>query len=384
MDPLLAHCKQYLSDDQHGFISGRSTSTNPLCLTTYIAESFAERVQTDVIYTDLSAAFDKISHAITIAKLERLGVGGSVLRWINSYLVGRKLTVTVEGSVSNEFPARSGIPQGSHLGQLLFLLYFNDVNYAIKGPKLSFADDMKIYLKICSVYDAIRLQEELNIFADWCDLNGMVVNPNKCSVMSFYHIRQPIIISYKLNGCEIQRVDHVKDLGVILDTQLTFKQHVSYVVAKASRTMGFVFRIAKNFSNVHCLKSLYCSLIRSTLEYCSVVWYPYHQNGMDRIESVQRRFIRFALRRLPWRDPLRLPSYESRCHLIQLETLQARRNIARAMFVADTIRGRTDCPAILAAVDLNVRPRALRNNYMLRLPLQRTDYGQNIAIHGAL
>lgn len=105
---------------------------------------------------------------------------------------------------------------------------------------------------------------------------------------------------------------------------------------------------------------------------------------MDRIESVQRRFIRFALRRLPWQDPFRLPSYESRCRLIQLETLQARRNIARAMFVADTIRGRTDCPAILAAVDLNVRPRALRNNYMLRLPLQRTDYGQNIAIHGAL
>ena len=90
-----------------------------------------------------------------------------------------------------------------------------------------------------------------------------------------------------------------KDLGVILDAQLTFKQHVLFVIDKASRTLGFIMRIAKIFTDVYCLKSLYCSLVRSTLEYNSVVWNPIYLNGRERIESVLRRFIRFALRRLP-------------------------------------------------------------------------------------
>lgn len=382
MDPLLSHFKPYLSNDQHGFTAGRSTTTNLLCLTSYITESLSDRNQTDVIYTDLSAAFDKINHAISIAKLERLGVSGNVLHWLNSYLVGRKLVVSVEGCQSYEFVASSGIPQGSHLGPLIFLLYFNDVNYVLKGPRLSFADDLKIYLKIRSMADANSLQEELDTFENWCTLNCMVVNPAKCSVISFTRIRQPIVFDYKLLGTDIQRVDYVKDLGVILDSQLTFKRHVSYIVDKASRTLGFMFRVAKNFTEVYCLKSLYCSLVRSTLEYCSVVWQPYYQNGIERIESVQRRFLRFALRRLPWQDPFRLPSYQNRCRLIDLETLQARRNTARALFVADTLQGRIDCPAILEAIDLNARPRVLRNSPMLRLPFHRTNYGQNSALVG--
>lgn len=382
MEPLLSHCKQHLSNDQHGFISGRSTTTNLLCLTSHVSDSLAERTQTDVIYTDLSAAFDKINHAIAIAKLEKFGVSGSLLCWFNSYLVGRKLTVSIEGSQSSEFQASSGIPQGSHLGPIIFLLYFNDVNHVLKGPRLSFADDLKLFLRIRSMSDAIQLQEELNTFMAWCALNCMIVNPDKCTVISFARIRNPVIYNYKLHGTDVQRVDHVKDLGVILDSQLTFKRHVSYVVDKASRTLGFIFRIAKDFTDVHCLRSLYCSLVRSTLEYCSAVWHPYYQNGMERIESVQRRFLRYALRRLPWRDPFRLPSYNNRCQLIDLETLQVRRNIARAMFVADVLQGRVDCPAILGLINLNARPRILRNNSMLRLPFRRTNYAQNSAIIG--
>lgn len=151
---------------------------------------------------------------------------------------------------------------------------------------------------------------------------------------------------------------------------------------KASRTLGFIFRIAKDFTSVYCLKSLYCSLVRSILEYCSVVWHPYYQNGIERIESVQRRFLRYALRRLPWRDPHRLPNYISRCRLIHLDTLQVRRNVSRSLFIADVLQGRIDCSAILEAVNLNVRPRALRNNSMLRLPFRRTNYGLNSALLG--
>lgn len=382
MEPLRAHCKQLLSGDQHGFTPGRSTTSNLLCLTTYITDSMVRHTQTDVIYTDLTAAFDLINHRIAIAKLDRLGIGGNLLQWFQSYLTNRKLKVVIGDCVSPSFLSTSGIPQGSHLGPLIFLLYFNDVHQAIKVPRLSYADDLKLFLEIRSFDDCNLLQQQVQCFTDWCSVNRMIVNPAKCSVITFSRKKRPIRFNYYLSGSEIGRVDHVKDLGVILDTSLTFKHHVSYVVSKASRILGFIFRTAKNFTDVYCLKALYCSLSRSILEYCSEVWSPSYNNGVERIESVQRRFLRFALRRLPWRNPFRLPSYENRCQLIDLEPLHVRRNTARALFIADALQGRIDCPTILEQINLYAAPRALRNNLLLHLPLRRANYSMYGAVVG--
>lgn len=201
-------------------------------------------------------------------------------------------------------------------------------------------------------------------------------------MITFSRKRNPIVFEYRLAEGEIERVNHVKDLGVILDPKLTFKQHVSYVVDKASRTLGCIFRLAKNFTDIYCLIALYCSLSRSILEYCAEVWSPNYNNGVERIESVQRRFLRYALRKLPWRNRFRLPSYEDRCRLIHLEPLYARRNTARAMLIVDSLQGRLNCPAILQRINLHVAPRALRNNVMLRLPFRRTNYSMHGAITG--
>ena len=363
-------------------MAGRSTATNLLCLTSYITNSMSDRAQTDVIYTDLSAAFDKINHRISIAKLDRLGINGSFLQWFQSYLTGRHLSVVIGDHQSRLFAASSGIPQGSHLGPLIFLIYFNDVNLVIEGPRLSYADDLKLFLRIYTTEDCRFLQRQLNAFADWCTLNRMEVNPSKCSVISFSRKKETIIFKYVLLNTEIERVSQIKDLGVILDTQLSFKQHIAYAVNKSSRILGFIFRIAKDFTDVYCLKSLYCSLSRSILEYCSVVWTPHYNNGVERLESVQRRFLRFALRKLPWTDPFRLPSYKSRLQLIHLEPLSVRRDTTRALLVADILQGRIDCPVLLQQVNINVLPRALRNNSMLRMPIQRTNYSMFSAIGG--
>lgn len=153
-------------------------------------------------------------------------------------------------------------------------------------------------------------------------------------------------------------------------------------VDKASRALGFIFRVAKNFSDIHCLRSLYCFLVRCILEYCCAVWSPTYCNGVERIESVQRHFLRFELRKLPWRDPLHLPSYEDRCRLIDLELLRSRRETTKAMTIADALRGRIDCGTILEQINLNVQPRALRNSILLRLPMRRSNYAMHSAIHG--
>lgn len=333
---------------------------------------------------DLSAAFDSINHEIAIAKLAKLGFGGRFVSWLRSYLIGRQLTVRIGDVTSRIFDAPSGIPQGSHLGPLIFLIYFNDVNKKLKVPRLSFAGDMKIYFQISSPADARFLQQQLINFAEWCATNRMKVNPNKCAVITFSKKKDSLQFNYDLFGTSIERTNCIKDLGVQLDSELSFQQHISYAVGKVSRNLGFLFRVGKEFTDIYCLKQLYCSLVRSTLEYCSPVWNPYYCNGVDRIEAVQRRFIRFALRRLPWRDPFRLPSYESRCQLIHLDSLAIRRNVARALFISDVLTSRIDCPVLLTNIQLHVQSRALRNHRFLEIPVRRTNYAAYGSLGGLL
>ena len=334
IDPIFAHCRQELSSDQHGFYPKRSTATNLLCFTEFVINSFDNRSQTDAVYTDLSAAFDKINHSIAIAKLEMLGFSGSLLTWFRSYLSGRSLRVKIEDALSDSIDATSGIAQGSHLGPLVFLFYFNDVNFTLVGPHLAYADDLKLFAEINSPGDAEALQRELDMFAGWCEVNRMVLNPGKCQVITFSRKHIPIPFNYHLGNSLVQRVDHVKDLGVILDSKLTFKQHISFITAKASRQLGLVIRMTRHFTDIYCLKTLYCSLVRSSLEYCSTIWTPHYNNAVYRLESIQRRFVRYALRLLPWRQPQQLPPYEDRCQLMHLDTLQLRRDLSRALTVS--------------------------------------------------
>lgn len=285
------------------------------------------------------------------------------------------MSVKIGNHVSSPFPVWSGVPQGSHLGPFLFLLYMNDVNFILKCLKLSYADDLKLYYTIKQPEDALFLQQQLEAFADWCHINRMSLNISKCSVISFGRKHSLLHFGYALSGIQLQRESTVKDLGILMDTKLTFKDHVAYVVSKASSQLGFLFRFAKKFKDVYCLKALYCSIVRPILEYSSVVWSPYYQNEMQRIEAIQRKFIRFALRHLRWRDRFNLPSYESRCLLINLDSLEARRNVAKACFIGDLLQGNIDSSTLLSLLDINRRRRNLRTYSFLNIPPARTNYG---------
>lgn len=251
------------------------------------------------------------------------------------------------------------------------------MNLLLSCYKLSFADDFKLYLTIKTEADADFLQDQLNVFSDWCTSNRMILNSSKCSVITFTRKQNPIIRDYILHGTVLNRESVVKDLGVLLDSKLSFKDHISYVTTKASAQLGFIFRITKQFKDVYCLKTLYCSLVRSILEYGSVVWSPFYKNGVDRIESVQRKFLRFALRLLPWNDPLNLPNYEDRCKLINLDLLEVRRNVSKATFIADLLTSRINCANLLCQLNINIRSRILRTNDFLRVPGSRTNYCYN-------
>ena len=135
-------------------------------------------------------------------------------------------------------------------------------------------------------------------------------------------------------GTEIlERVSVVKDLGVLLDYELNFRDHLAYTISKANRNLGFLFRLSSEFRDPYCLRSLYFSLVRSILESAAVVWSPSHNVWVNRIEKIQAKFVRFALRFLPWQNPDELPSYESRCRLLGTDTLQKRRKVMRTVFL---------------------------------------------------
>lgn len=377
LDFLRFNTNSYIAPEQHGFVPKRSTSSNLVTYTSSIIRAMQQGHQVDAVYTDLSAAFDKINHRIAIAKLSRLGFNGPFLQWLLSYLTGRVMCVKLGDIRSAPFIVFSGVPQGSHLGPLIYLLYMNDVHLMLRCDKLSYADDIKLFTIVHDDTDFVALQNQLDVFAYWCSVNRMLLNASKCSVITFSRKRSPVLFNYSLNNTTLTRTSTVNDLGVLLDTKLTFTDHLSYITSKASRSLGFIFRIAKCFSDISCLKALYCALVRSTIEYCSVVWAPFYQNGIERVESVQRKFTRFALRRSPRPDGRNPPDYSERCEMLQLNSLRVRRDTAKALFAADLILSNVDSPELLQQLNFNIRNRALRSHDFLRTPGARTNYGHN-------
>lgn len=169
----------------------------------------------------------------------------------------------------------------------------------------------------------------------------------------------------------------LKTLACYLTERLNFSQHIVATSAKAYAMLGFIKRNTQQFENVYCLKTLYCALVRSVLEYGVLIWAPSHATQIHRIERVQRNFLRFVLRRLPWNDPIRLPPYEHRCALIGLPTLSSRRTLLQRLFIFDILTNNVDCSALLSNINLNVPARRTRRVDFLHLPVHRTRFGQN-------
>lgn len=376
-DSLYFHCKSIFSPQQHGFLKGRSTTTNLTEFVSKTLQTLEEGNEVDVITTDFSKAFDKICHLTIYLKLKALGFPPSFISWLRSYLEKRQYRVLFRFSVSDPINATSGVPQGSHLGPLIFVLTINDVGHIIKDSDLSiYADDMKIIKIISTPTDSLLLQNDLNSFHTWCDKNFLELNVGKCQSITFSRKRlPPPLRTYYFGSEPVPSVSSIRDLGIICDRELNFRSHIDQIIHRANSSLGFIKRWSKEFSNPYVTKSLYITFVRPLLEYASQVWSPYHDTHSLRIEAVQRRFIRFALRGLPWADNYILPPYEDRLKLINLQTLVKRREVADILFVHQLLSGTIDSPALLEMISLRTNPRNLRSVPLFHLAHHRTNYG---------
>lgn len=303
-DKLLYHhlsskTSHLIVQNQHGFTAGKSTTTNLIEYTDYLSNNIAHGGQIDTAYMDLAKAFDLIDHSILLRKLSTLPISPCLIILLKSYLTNRKQTVCVYGEKSDAISPLSSVPQGSILSPLLFALFINDLPPLLSAEILLFADDLKLFLKICSLEDAQRLQKDIDTISNWCTINNLKLNINKCYIMSFSRRRETNLeyFNYNINGSPLMRINSIRDLGVVFNSKLSFENHVHNITSSAYKTLGFISRSLNKFKQIGTYMTLYNSYVRSILEYASSIWCPHSDNHITTIERVQKRFTRTIFRK---------------------------------------------------------------------------------------
>ena len=253
-----------------------------------------ESVTVDVMYLDLRKAFDSVSHIKLLYKLRNYGISGKLLNWFNSYLHNRQQCVRIGQATSYFLPVLSGVPQGSILGPLLFILYINDLPDSLKSSTVyMFADDSKCMHTIRNSGDTIKFQNDLTNIYQWSKLWDLNFNLNKTALMQFGPNNSTNSI-YFLNNTIINKQPSTKDLGIIVSSDLSWSNHYKSITSKAYRTLGLIRRTFTT-NSVKARKKLYLSLVRSQLTYCSQIWRPYLIQDIKLLENIQRRATKFIL-----------------------------------------------------------------------------------------
>ena len=293
-----------ITDTQHGFRNKRSCLTNLLDFLYDVFEMYEEGRAVDVIYLDFQKAFDKVPHKRLLSKVEQVGIGGPIHRWISDWLLDRKQRVVLNGKCSNWQSVTSGVPQGSVLGPILFLIYINDLDENIKCKLSKFADDCKLAKKVTVVNEQEELQNDLNTLSDWGVDSKMFFNIDKCKVL---HIgSNNVQAAYTMNGVQLASVEQEKDLGVVISNDLKPGKQVSEVIKTANKLIGFIGRTFE-FKTKEIILTLYNALVRPYLEYCVQCWSPYYRKDVEKLERVQRRLTKLipGLRNKPYEDRLK-------------------------------------------------------------------------------
>jgi hypothetical protein len=324
-----------INDAQHGFLQGRSCESQLVLLTHELQKSLDTGKQSDLVFLDFRKAFDTVPHQRLLLKAKGYGICSQALIWIGSFLNQRKQRVVVSGAASEWVGVTSGVPQGSVLGPLLFLLYINDICTIVSSRIKLYADDTMIYREIECEQDSLALQEDLVAIDRWCKIWHLQLNASKCSVMHLTRKLTPFQQVYRISDNVLTVVDKYKYLGLTVTPKLTWKHHIQLMTGKANARLRFVQRVLKGCPQQ--VKSIaYFSLVRPLLEYCCTIWDPHEVGLIQEIEMVQRRAARFVTNSYG-----RFDSVTAILASLGWETLEHRRNHQRIILLSRILRG--DC-----------------------------------------
>ena len=306
---LMKRIESKLDPRQHGFLPKRSCETQLISFYDNLACSINKGSCTDVVYFDFAKAFDSVNHDKILHKLKhQFGIDGMLLKFLTEYLSNRFQRVVIENTQSTTMPVLSGVPQGSIIGPLLFVIFINDIGNDISEDSniALYADDTKLYREINCDRDNELLQQDIDQLNNWATNNLMRFHPDKCKVLSVTLQRgsnnskllEALPFSkfmYRLGNVPLEFVNSEKDLGVHINRSLTWTDHCNYLYSKASRNLGLLRRTCHFVTNTRQRRNLYLALVRSQFEHCSSVWSPSSKVSLEKLEAIQRRCVKWVL-----------------------------------------------------------------------------------------
>ena len=336
MDHLDLH--HILCEEQHGFRSKHSCESQLIQTVHDLSEALDNKQETDVIIMDFSKAFDKVAHRRLLSKLAHYGIRGNVHGWITSFLTERKQRVVISGESSRWVDVESGVPQGTVLGPLLFLLFINDLPNNIRSTVRLFADDCVLYNVIKTPADAEQLQQDLDLLRRWETSWQMEFNAAKCFVMKVTHAKNPQPYKYHLGDSTLEETSSHTYLGVEIKNDLKWNLHVNKIRSAANRNLGFLRRNISSCSRTTKARA-FNSLVRPHLEYSCTVWDPYTQEQITQLDKVQRRGARFVFNDYDYTS-----SPTEMISKLKWESLQVRRKERRLLVLHQALHGHLSIP----------------------------------------
>ena len=290
-DIIVDHMTQndLFSPYQHGFI------TQLLEILDEITDALDQGFDIDIIYLDYTKAFDKIPHKRLLKKLWGYGIRGEIYSWIENFLSNRIQRVAVNGCFSSYENVTSGVPQGSVLGPILFVIFINDLPDVIRVMMRMYADDSTILRRLKAPDHVNQVQVSVNNSVKWANIWQMFYHHKKCHHLHVGNNMEDTAYTMETtNGTiSIEKVKSEKDLGVIFDSKLTFTEHIITKVSKANQIVGLIFRTFTCMDREMFL-NLFKSLVRPHLEYATTIWAPIYKKDAIQIENVQCRTTRLV------------------------------------------------------------------------------------------
>ena len=349
-DNIHFHVKDIFISNQFGFMKGKSCLSQLLTVFHDWAHNRNSGLPTDVVFLDFTKAFDSVPHERLLLKLHAYGIRDPLLSWVRSFLTNRQQRVVLRGHYSSWTAVVSGVPQGTVLGPILFLIYINDITRNVESQSKLFADDMKVYRALRNVHEDTQiLQDDLNALEQWSTDWQLSFNTTKCEVMRISQKNDTSSPGYHLCGNRLNTVSETKDLGIYITSNLSWSLQATKCANKANSVLGFVRRTVGP-KNPDLFSKLYKSLVRPILEYSSPVWSP------------QRRASRFALGTNDM-------SYEDRLKRLKWPTLEKRRTLSSLTECYKTING-LNCLNPHELFDFADKYRPLRSSHRFKLKMK--------------
>ena len=289
---LLAKVDKILHNRQHGFRQGLSCETQLCATLNDILTSVDQQKSVHAAVLDFAKAFDRVPHALLMEKLSKTDIDDYIISWIHNFLLHRSQCVVLDGKESNFLPVTSGVPQGSVLGPVLFLLFINDLPECVTCSVSLFADDTLLYQEISTTGDIDSFQQNLDALGRWATKWGMEFNVNKSKILIFNNTNNEPTPTYTLNKIALEQVSNSRYLGVTLQDDLRFNKHIETKITAAKKQLGMVKRAL--FRAPQKAKLLaYKSLCLPHLEYAAAAWDPSNKGEIKDLELVQNQAIRF-------------------------------------------------------------------------------------------